>query len=124
MSIPGSDSGREIHAADIMMQACSSVLTLTSLLLTALLAFTGSIIGQEGVYKGQIWLAWVSGGFLLAAVGLSVNVLYKSVGLAVGGNLRPDNSLLASRFRMITTAFVGGVVFGLLYLFTVRVPVG
>lgn len=107
------------HAADIMVQACVAFLTLSSLLCTALLAFTGSILGAPGVNPGFTPLAFLSGLIFLICISVAIQTLYKSVALADTGQLLVEDRAIRDRMLWITWSFAIAIAVGVAYLLSV-----
>lgn len=109
------------HAFDIMVQACVAMLTLSSLLFTALLAFAGGVIGADSLTdKGIVVFAWMAGLCFIVTIVISMRILFVSVTLAQVNEA--DVSDKAVRIPMLLLSFlffIGIVTFGL-YLFTIR----
>ncbi len=114
------DERRNKHASEIMVQACVAVLTLSSLLLTALLAFVGGILGDSSVSKGIIILAWLAGFSFIVISALCIYTLYTAITLAQCGRLTMDDLVIRAQMMGISWGFMISVTLAVSYFLTVK----
>ena len=106
------------HAFDVMVATSTSLLTLSSLLLTALAAAAAGLVGPDGP-QGVTLLSFLSGGVYLFVCAICCFVLFRSIELANANNPDIDDKAIRKSLFTIIWLFPIGVILSVAYFITV-----